>query len=221
MSRTTRLVLSGAPLGAAIVLLLGAMWFGAVHHQIYRSDCGSVFDPRTGADPDCKDILRRREAILWAVVITGVGLGLAGVVVGKLTRSTPSDARVGPPPGSMVQRLARDVGDFVNQHYGAAWAIGLAMTCLIIVWLGGAVAVFKERPCMRDVPENWPYSADWWPGPTACADRTAPPTPAPALEVGAPGMAKPPAHDRSAPCSGSARGAAWSGSARSAAMSAH
>ena len=83
MSRTTRLVLSGAPLGAAIVLLLGAMWFGAVHHQIYRSDCGSVFDPRTGADPDCKDILRRREAILWAVVITGVGLVHAGAVVGR------------------------------------------------------------------------------------------------------------------------------------------
>lgn len=95
MSRTTRLVVSGAALGAALVLLLGAMWFGAVQHQIYRSDCGSVFDPRKGADPDCKDILVGREAIFWFVLTTGGGLGLAGAMgVGSSIRSTSPKERL-------------------------------------------------------------------------------------------------------------------------------
>lgn len=65
-----------------------------------------------------------------------------------------------------MQRLARGVGDFVNQHYGAAWALGLVMTCLIMVLLSGAVSLFSGQPCVRDNPENWPYSTNWWPGET-------------------------------------------------------
>ena len=82
MSRTTRLVLGGA----ALVLLIGAMWFGTLRHQMPRSDCGSVFDARKGADHDCEANLRSREAIFWVVFTTGAGLGLAAAAGGRWNR---------------------------------------------------------------------------------------------------------------------------------------
>lgn len=91
--------LSGAASGAALVVLLVAIGFGTVRYGV-RSDCGSVFNATAGADHDCGAILRLREAIFWVVLVTGVGLGLAGAVgVRSSIRSTSSKERVASPPG--------------------------------------------------------------------------------------------------------------------------
>jgi hypothetical protein len=52
--------------------------------------------------------------------------------------------------------------DFVNRNYEATWFIGLLVVGSLFVLLSW---MFTARPCMTD-PDNWPYSADWWPGKT-------------------------------------------------------
>ena len=97
MSRTPRFVLGGA----ALVLVISAVWVGLTPKAIHLADCGSPYFPADTADMthevayECGFALDKRYALLWWLFIGAGALGLAAACGGVFTKATPQAPTAG------------------------------------------------------------------------------------------------------------------------------